>query len=283
MLLVLDELEQVLAMDASRAGQALDVLAILLGRLRNALGESPSPSGAASVGVLLCGALHPLLWAPLRTLGQQSIMGAFPSLCVPCLSPEAASSMMRGLGGRQGIRFADEALDFIIKQSQGVPLLLRRIGTSVLELYDPDHARQGSLGAVNVGIEGAREAVAREEREGSPLRVWVESEIAEPAGPGGGDAPRARGRGRRGRRALREIAERGILAQFASSGVMQSLTREEVQRRAQEAGSVMLRLLGETGLLVPVGDPMAPEAYELADGAIRRVLARADAVPAVDA
>ena len=63
---------------SSRAGQALDVLAILLGRLRNALGREPSPSGAASVGVLLCGALHPLLWAPLRTLGQQSIMGAFP-------------------------------------------------------------------------------------------------------------------------------------------------------------------------------------------------------------
>ena len=194
MLLVLDELEQVLAMDALRAGQALDVLAILLGRLRNALGESPSPSGAASVGVLLCGALHPLLWAPLRTLGQQSIMGAFPSLCVPCLSPEAASSMMRGLGGRQGIRFADEALDLIIEQSQGVPLLLRRVGTSVLELYDPDHARQGSLGAVNVGIEGAREAVAREEREGSPLRVWVESGDRRAHGAGRGDAPGAGGR-----------------------------------------------------------------------------------------
>ncbi|HTB73111.1 MAG TPA: ATP-binding protein [Polyangiaceae bacterium] len=272
MLLVLDELEQVLAMDASRAGQALDVLAILLGRLRNALGESPSPSGAASVGVLLCGALHPLLWAPLRTLGQQSIMGAFPSLCVPCLSPEAASSMMRGLGGRQGIRFADEALDHIVEQSQGVPLLLRRIGTSVLELYDPDHARQGSLGAVNVGIEGAREAVAREEREGSPLRVWVESEIAEPSGPAGAMLRALAAGGRLKATALREIAERGVLAEFAASGVTQSLTAEEVQRRAQEAGSVLLRLLGETGLLHPVGDPIAPEAYELADGAIRRVL-----------
>jgi hypothetical protein len=272
MLLVLDELEQVLAMDASRAGQALDVLAILLGRLRNALGESPSPSGAASVGVLLCGALHPLLWAPLRTLGQQSIMGAFPSLCVPCLSQEAASSMMRGLGGRQGIRFGDEALDFIIDQSQGVPLLLRRIGTSVLELYDADHARQGSLGAVNVGIEGAREAVAREEREGSPLRVWVESEIAEPAGPAGAMLRALAAGGPVTVKALREIAERGILAQFASSGVMQSLTREEVERRTQEAGSVMLRLLGETGLLTPVGDPISPEAYELRDGAIKRVL-----------
>jgi hypothetical protein len=274
MLIVLDELEQVLASEPARVGQALDVLAILLGRLRNALGESPSPNGAASVGVLLCGALHPLLWAPLRTLGQQSIMGAFPSLCVPCLSPDAASSMMRGLGGRQGIRFADEALDLIIKQSQGVPLLLRRIGTSVLELYDPDHARQGSLGAVNVGIEGAREAVAREEREGSPLRVWVESEIAEPGGPAGAMLRALSAGGPIAAAALLEIAERGILAQFASTGVMQSLAGDEVQRRAQEAASVMLRLLAETGLLAPIGDPIAPEAYELGDGSIRRILAR---------
>jgi hypothetical protein len=273
-LLVLDELEQVLATDTPRAGQGLDVLAILLGRLRNAVGESPSPNGAASVGVLLCGALHPLLWAPLQTLGQQSIMGAFPSLCVPCLSPDAASSMMSGLGGRQGIRFADDALDFIVKQSQGVPLLLRRIGTSVLELYDPDHARQGSLGAVNVGIEGAREAVAHEEREGSPLRVWVESEIAEPNGPAGAMLRALSTGGPIPAGTLREIAERGVLRQFASSGVMQSLTREEVQRRAQEAASVMLRLLGETGLLAPIGDPISPEAYELFDGSIRRVLVR---------
>jgi hypothetical protein len=274
MLLVLDELEQALGMEASsRAGQALDVLAILLGRLRNALAESPSEGGTTSVGVLLCGALHPLLWAPLRTLGQQSIMGAFPSICVPCLSPEAASSMMRGLGGRQGIRFNDEALDYIVEQSQGVPLLLRRIGTSVLELYDPDHARQGSLGAVNVGIEGAREAVAREEREGSPLRVWVESEIAEHVGPAGA-VLRALAAGKpMSVAALRGIAERGVLAQFASSGATASLTAEEVQRRAQEAGSVMIRLIGETGLLAPLGDPITPEAYELSEGAIRRVLA----------
>ena len=71
---------------------------------------------------------------------------------------------------------------------------------------------------------------------------------------------------------LREIAERGVLAEFASSGVTQSLPSEEVQRRAQEAGSVLLRLLGETGLLAPIGDPIAPEAFELAEGAIRRVL-----------
>jgi hypothetical protein len=272
MLLVVDELEQALAMDTRRAGQALDVLAILLGRLRNALGDGSSPTGNGAVGVLLCGALHPLLWAPLRTLGQQSIMGAFPSLCVPCLSQEAASAMMRGLGARQGIRFADEALDYIVQQSQGVPLLLRRIGTSVLELYDADHARGGSLGAVNVGREGAREAVIREETEGAPLRVWVESEIAERGQPAGAILRALAAGGPLPLADLRHLAEQGIVAQFASSGIMESLARPEVQRRAQEAASVILRLLGETGLLTPIGDPISPEAYALGDGSIRRAL-----------
>ncbi len=72
---------------------------------------------------------------------------------------------------------------------------------------------------------------------------------------------------------LRGIAERGVLAQFASNGVRESLNAEEVQRRAQEAGSVLLRLIGETGLLAPIGDPITPEAYELVEGSIRRVLA----------
>ena len=279
MLLVVDELEQALAMDTKKVGHALDVLAILLGRLRNALGDSPSPTGSGAVGVLLCGALHPLLWAPLRTLGQQSIMGAFPSLCVPCLSADAASAMMRGLGARQGIRFADDALTYIVQQSQGVPLLLRRIGTSLLELYDADHARQGSLGAVNVGREGAREAVAREETEGSPLRIWVESEIAERAGTAGAMLRALAAGGAIPVAELRQIAEQSILAQFASSGIMESLSRQEVQRRAQEAASVMLRLLGETGLLTPLGDPIAPEGYLLADGSIRRALAPAPSHP----
>jgi hypothetical protein len=272
MLLVVDELEQVLATDTKRVGHALDVLAILLGRLRNALGDSSSPTGSGSVGVLLCGALHPLLWAPLRTLGQQSIMGAFPSLCVPCLSQEAASAMMRGLGARQGIRFADDALEYVVQQSQGVPLLLRRIGTSLLELYDADHARQGSLGAVNVGREGAREAVAREETEGAPLRVWVESEIAERAGPAGAILRALAAGGPIALPDLRHIAEHSILAQFASSGIMDGLPRPEMQRRAQEAASVIVRLLGETGLLTPIGDPISPESYSLADGSIRRAL-----------
>jgi hypothetical protein len=87
---------------------------------------------------------------------------------------------------------------------------------------------------------------------------------------------RALAAGRLAAPTLQEIAERGVLAEFASSGVTQSLAREEVQRRSQEAGSVLVRLLGETGLLIPIGDPIAPEAYELADGAIRRILARAN-------
>jgi hypothetical protein len=266
-----------LAIGPHRLGHVLDVLAILLGRLRNAVGDAPHPEGSSPVGILLCSALHPLLWAPLRTLGQQSIIGAFPAVCVPCLSSEAASSMMRGLGARQGIRFTDAALDLVVQEAQGVPLLLRRIGTSVLELYDADHARQGSLGAVQIGIEGAREAVEREEREGSPLRVWVESEIAEPTGPGGAMLRKLANEGRASAAALREIAERHVLGQFASTGITSHLPAEELRRRAQEAASVMLRLLGETGLLQPIGDLTAPEAYELPDGSIRRVLKMATA------
>jgi hypothetical protein len=242
--------------------------------LRNALADSPPLEGSAPIGVLFVCALHPLCWAPLQTLGQQSIMGAFASLCVPCLSDDAAAAMMKGLGARQGIRFADEALEFIVRQSQGVPLLLRRVGSSILELYDVNHARQGSLGAVNVGYEAAREAVEREEREGSPLRVWVESEIAEPSGPAGAMMRALAAADRVSATALRKYAEGEIVGQFASSGITRRLSPDEVERRAQEAASVMLRLLGETGLLRPIGDPLDPEAYELPDGAIRRVLAQ---------
>ncbi|HSQ64776.1 MAG TPA: ATP-binding protein, partial [Polyangiaceae bacterium] len=272
MLVVLDELEQLLAVDPERLDHVLDVLAVLLGRLRNALGDAPHPEGGSPVSVLLCAAVHPLLWAPLATLAHQSIMGAFPSVCVPCLSDEAASAMMRGLGARQGIRFTDEALEHVVRESQGVPLLLRRMGTSLLELYDAEHARQGSLGAVQIGIEAAREAVAREEREGSPLRVWVESEIAEPSGPAGAMLRELAAKPSVSADALRAIAERHVVAKLGSSALGSRLSPEEARRRSQEAADVMVRLLGETGLLVPRGDLTAPDTYELPDGAIRRVL-----------
>jgi hypothetical protein len=272
-LIVLDEIEQVLAVGPARLGHVLDVLSILFGRLRNAIGEAPHPDAGSPIGVLLASALHPLLWAPLRTLGKQSIMGAFPSICVPCLPVEAASSMMRGLGARQGIRFSEEALALVIRESQGVPLLLRRIGTSILELYDADRARQGALGAVQVGIEAAREALAREERKGSPLRVWVESEIADPAGAGGSLLRRLAREGKVEATVLRAMAEALVREQFASSGIGAHLPEQEVGRRAEEAASVIVRLLGESGLLLPHGDLTDPEAYELPDGAVRRILA----------
>jgi len=272
-LIVLDEIEQVLAVGPARLGHVLDVLSILFGRLRNAIGEAPHPDAGSPIGVLLASALHPLLWAPLRTLGQQSIMGAFPSICVPCLPAEAASSMMRGLGARQGIRFSEEALALVIRESQGVPLLLRRIGTSILELYDADRARQGALGAVQVGIEAAREALAREERKGSPLRVWVESEIADPAGAGGSLLRRLAREGKVETAVLRAMAEAMVREQFASSGIGAHLPEQEVGRRAEEAATVIVRLLGESGLLTSHGDLTDPEAYELPDGAVRRILA----------
>ena len=156
-----------------------------------------------------------------------------------------------------------------------MPLLLRRLGTSLLELYDTEHARQGSLGAVQLGIEGARETLEREEREGSPLRVWVESEIAEPTGPAGAMLRALAAEETTSAKTLRALAEKHVMDQFQSSGIAAHLPDGETRRRAQEAASVLLRLLQESGLLVPVGDLTSPEAYALPDGSIRRILRQA--------
>ncbi len=199
-------------------------------------------------------------------------------LSVSCLPEEAAASMMRGLGARQGIRFKEEALRMLVRESQGVPLLVRRLGTAVLELYDPDRARQGALGAVEIGAEGVRAALEREEAEGSPLRVWIESEIAEPRSPGG-VVLRALARvDRLDALELRHVAARAFREQFDITGLTRTLTREEVLRRTQEAAGVSIRILGDSGLLKAHGDPTEPEAYELPDGVIRRVLRAADVV-----
>jgi len=273
MLVVLDEIEQVLAVGPSRLSHALDVLAILVGRLKSAVGDTSSTERHSPVGVFLASALHPLLWAPLRTLANQSIMGSFQRACVPCLTQEAAMTMMRSLGSRQGIRFKDAALEHIVKESQGVPLLLRRLGSSILELYDPERARQGSLGAVEIGVEGATEALERETREGSPLRVWIESEICEPRSPAGAILRQLARSEMLTVAALRETAKRFIAEDFVRTGIDRTLTSDETARRTEEAASVMLTLLGETGLLEPHGDLTSPEGYSLPDGVIRRVLA----------
>lgn len=275
MLLVLDEVEQLLSAPPEKLGRALDVMATLTGRLRSALADPSSPHGGSTVSVMLCAALHPLLWAPLSTLGGQSMMGAFPSICVPALDDDAAHAMMRGLGARQGIRFEDDALAALVKASQGVPLLLRRLGTSVLELYDADRARQGALGAMRIGIEGATEAIRREERGGSPLRVWVESEIAQ-ADTSAGVLLRALAKeGRMRVDALAGLVEAQVMERFSVTGLTAHLPPAELKRRAQEAAMVMVRLLAESRLLEPHGDHTAPEAYSLPDGVMRRILSEA--------
>lgn len=270
-LLVVDEVEQLLTVPPEKLSRALDVTATLVGRLRSALAE-PSAQTGSTVSVVLCAALHPLLWAPLSTLGGQSLMGAFPSLCVPALDDEAAHAMMRGLGSRQGIRFDDDALAALVKASHGVPLLLRRLGTSVLELYDADRARQGALGAMRIGAEGAREAITREQRGGSPLRVWVESEIAQD-GSSAGVLLRALASAERVTvRALENLVEAQVLERFSATGIDQHLGPAELKRRAQEAATVTVRLLAESKLLEAHGDHTAPEAYSLPDGVLRRIL-----------
>jgi hypothetical protein len=67
-------------------------------------------------------------------------------------------------------------------------------------------------------------------------------------------------------------AERVIAQDFAATGISRALGPEETARRVEEAAGVILRLLAETGLVVPVGDLTSPEAYELPEGALRRVL-----------
>lgn len=272
MLLVLDEVEQLLTAPPDKLGRALDVLATLVGRLRGAFSEPSSPHAGSTISVVMCAAMHPLLWAPLATLGGQSLMGAFPSICVPALDDDAAHAMMRGLGARQGIRFEDDALAALVKASHGVPLLLRRLGTSVLELYDADRARQGSLGAVRVGIEGATEAIRREERGGSPLRVWVESEIAQADTSPGVLLRALANEGKVSARALQQLVVSQVMERFTASGLAAHLEPNELKRRAQEAASVMVRLLSDSRLLEVHGDLTAPEAYSLPDGVLRRIL-----------
>lgn len=272
LLVIIDEVEQALSGGPEVLARALEVLAIVVGRLKSAVGDTAMPDGGSPIGVFLTSALHPLLWAPLRTLAHQSIMGSFQRVCVPCLDDDAASTMMRSLGARQGIRFTDQALARIVAESQGVPILLRRLGASILELYDAERARQGSLGAVEIGVEGSAEAASREVREGSPLRVWIESEIAA-SGTVAGVLLRRLARAESvPSTALWLLAKQQITEDFVRTGIADALLPNELHRRAEEAAHVVVQLLDESGLVVPLGDLTAPEGYSLPDGVIRRVL-----------
>ena len=280
MLIVLDEIEQVLGVGPDKLSHALDVLAIIVGRLKSAVGDLSGGGRQSPVAVFLASALHPLLWAPLRTLANQSIMGSFPRVCVPALSEEAATSMMRSLGARQGIRFNDAALARIVTETQGIPLLLRRIGSSILELYDKDRAREGSLGAVDVGEAGASEAIEREAREGSPTRVWIDSEIAQHRTAAGAILRQLAREDVVPVTKLQAIAKQIVAEDFVRTGIDRTLSPDETARRAEEAASVFIQLLDETGLLVASGDLTAPDGYSLPQGAIRRALAGQPSVSA---
>ncbi|MDX2024589.1 MAG: hypothetical protein SF187_30385 [Deltaproteobacteria bacterium] len=273
LLLILDEVEQAIGVGPQRIANALDVVSVLVGRLRAVLNNAQLSQGGDKVGVLFCSALHPLLWAPLSTLSNQSLLGAFPSVFVPRLPQEAAQAMMRGLGARQGVRFTDAALDLIIREAQGIPILVRRMGSAVLELYDPERARQGSLGAVEIGIEGASAAVRREEEDGAPLRVWVESEIGDAHNPAGVLLRALAVAGRMPVEDLRRTAAQVTKEQFVDSGIAALLSPEETARRAAEAAGYIVRMLGEIGILVPEGDETQPEAYSFPESLVRRILA----------
>ena len=124
-----------------------------------------------------------------------------------------------------------------------------------------------------LGVEGVRAALEREAAEGSPLRVWVESEIAEPRSPGGTVLRALAPADSLLASELRKIATEAFRLQFEVTGVALELAPDEALRRAQEAGSVTLRMLGDSGLLKAHGDLTEPERYELPNGIIRRVLA----------
>lgn len=59
---------------------------------------------------------------------------------------------------------------------------------------------------------------------------------------------------------------------FGITGLTAHLTPNELKRRAQEAASVMVRLLAESKLLEAHGDLTSPEAYSLPEGVLRRIL-----------
>jgi len=272
-LVIFDEVEQAMGVGPERIAHAIDVVSIVVGRLRACLTDGLLNQSGDRVGVLFCSALHPLLWAPLTTLSQQSLLGAFPSVFVPRLPDEAAFAMMRGLGARQGIRFTEQALALIVREAQGIPILVRRIGSAVLELYDPERARQGSLGAVEIGVEGASAAVAREEQDGAPLRVWVESEIGDIHNPAGVLLRRLAREGTVSFPELKAQAAEVVRQQFHTTGIATLLSPDEVDRRAQEAAGFVLRMLDEVGLLEAQGNLTQPDAFRFPDTLVRRILA----------
>ena len=71
---------------------------------------------------------------------------------------------------------------------------------------------------------------------------------------------------------LQRLVETQVMERFTATGLTSHLAPAELKRRAQEAASVMVRLLAESRLLEAHGDMTSPEAYSLPDGVLRRIL-----------
>ena len=72
--------------------------------------------------------------------------------------------------------------------------------------------------------------------------------------------------------ALASLVEAQITQRFKETGLDGHLSPPELKRRAQEAASVMVRLLAESRLLTAHGDLTSPDAYSLPPGVVRRIL-----------
>ena len=104
--------------------------------------------------------------------------------------------------------------------------------------------------------------------------MWIETEIAELGSPSGLLLRHLAEQGRATTAALRKLAAERVRGVFVATGMDRTLAADELDRRVLEAGSVIVRLLGDTGILEPEGDLTNPEAYTMPDAIIRRVLSR---------
>src|SRR5262249_10918618 len=121
----------------------------------------------------------------------------------------------------------------------------------------------------------ASAAVRREEDEGSPLRVWVESEIADSQSVAGELLRKVAREGVTPAAELRRIAEARIHQQLAAAGIDRLLGEDECRRRAEEAAGGQVRMLGEAGPPESEGDPTDPDASPFPESLVRRILAGA--------
>ena len=102
--------------------------------------------------------------------------------------------------------------------------------------------------------------------------MWVESEIAQ-VDTSAGVLLRALAREKKVSAVdLAKLVDAQVMTRFNETGLDAHLAPAELKRRAQEAASVMVRLLSDSRLLESHGDLTSPDAFTLPDGVIRRIL-----------